>query len=107
MAFAREWKRLGDIRGEWDFRSDIVKDAADIWRAHWVWGTGPGTFTEVFPYYQSETFAERSIRHAHCEPVQFLAEFGVAGGFGVLVALGLLLSAPGKAPSPAGCFTCC
>ncbi len=104
LGFAREWKHLGDIRGEWEFRFGIVKDTVGMWRDHWVWGTGPGTFTEVFPYYQSESFEGRSIRHAHCEPVQFLSEFGVAGGIGVLMALGLLLSATRKVPSSARDF---
>lgn len=101
MAFAREWKHLGDIRGEWEFRSGIVKDTVGMWRDHQVWGTGPGTYEVAFPYYQSAGFEGRLIRHAHCEPIQFLSEFGVAGGIGLLAAMGLLLSATRKACPPA------
>ena len=78
-AFWNEWQRWGAIGQEWNYRFGIVKGAWAAWREQPVWGTGPGTFAAVFPYYRSETFANRSILHAHCEPIQFLAEFGVAG----------------------------
>ena len=97
MAFAREWQHPGDIQSEWAFRYGILKDALAAWRAHPVWGTGPGTFSAVYPYYQSEMFQGRSILHAHCEPVQFLSEFGVAGSLWVGMAVWLALSVRGRA----------
>ena len=66
-----------------------------------MWGIGPGTFPAAFPYYQSAAFEGRSILHAHCEPVQFLVEFGVAGALIVLAAVALALSARGPAPAGA------
>lgn len=90
-AFAREWRQVETIAREWTFRSGILRDALAMWRNHWVWGTGPGTFSAVYPYYQSPAFAGQTILHAHSEPVQFLSEFGVAGGawIGMAILLGL------------------
>ena len=100
-AFWREWRQIDVIGQEWAFRSGILKDALGAWRDHPVWGIGPGTFPAVFPYYQSAAFEGRSILHAHCEPIQFLVEFGVAGALIVLVAVALALSARGPAPAGA------
>lgn len=98
VAFAREWNHLGDIRSEWAFRSGILKDTLAAWRGAPIWGTGPGTFPTVFPYYQSAMFTGKTILHAHCEPVQFLSEFGVAGGLWMACAAWLGLSATRKNP---------
>lgn len=101
-AFAREWQHLAAIRGEWTFRSGILKDALAAWWAQPIWGTGPGTFSTIFPYYRSALFQDQAILHAHCEPVQFLAEFGVVGGLCMSLAALLLASAPRKSqPVPA------
>ena len=100
-AFWVEWPRLGVVAQEWAYRSGMVKDALAAWMERPVWGTGPGSFTAVFPYYQSELFAGRTILHAHCEPAQFLMEFGVAGLAVLAVALGLLAVGRGACP-PAG-----
>lgn len=99
-AFWREWRQIEVIGQEWAFRSGILKDALAAWRDHPAWGIGPGTFPAAFPYYQSAAFEGRSILHAHCEPIQFLVEFGAAGALIVLAAVALALSARG--PSPAG-----
>ena len=99
-AFWREWRQIEVIGQEWAFRSGILKDALAAWRDHPAWGIGPGTFSAAFPYYQSAAFEGRSILHAHCEPIQFLVEFGVAGALVVLAAVALAFSARG--PSPTG-----
>ena len=96
QAFGREWRKLPAIGQEWAFRSGILKDTLAAWREQPVWGTGPGTFTTVFPYYQSEMFAGKTILHAHGEPVQFLMEFGMAGVLVVVAVAGLLLAARGS-----------
>ncbi len=44
------------------YRSGMLKDALAAWRDRPVWGTGPGTFSTVFPFYQSELFTGRTIR---------------------------------------------
>jgi O-antigen ligase len=89
-AFAREWQQIASIQREWAFRFGMVQDTWASWQAHPWWGIGPGAFTDVFPYYQSEMFKGKEILHAHCEPVQFLAEYGVAGGAWVLGSLWLM-----------------
>jgi O-antigen ligase len=99
-AFAREWHHLGDPWRELAFRASILKDVLATWWDRPVWGIGPGTFSVVFPYYQSAAFQGHTILHAHCEPMQFLAEFGLAGGLWVALAAGLALTAKGgRAPA--------
>ena len=93
LAFIREWPHLGAIRGEAAFRFGILKDALAAWQAQAAWGVGPGAFSTVFPYYQSAVFQDHAILHAHCEPIQFLVEFGWAGGLWVWLAAGLAFSA--------------
>jgi O-antigen ligase len=97
-ALAREWRELGDARREVAFRAAIVRETLSIWRAQPVWGTGPGTYPVVFPYYASGVLENRTIRHAHCEPVQFLAEFGWAGGLWMAAAAGLALMGSRRKP---------
>ena len=92
-AFWREWRQIEVVGQEWAFRSGILKDALGAWREQPAWGIGPGTFPVVFPYYQSAAFEGHTILHAHCEPVQFLVEFGVAGAIIVAVAVALALAA--------------
>ncbi len=94
-AFWAEWPQLGIVAKEWAYRSGMAKNALAAWRERPVWGTGPGSFAAVFPYYQSDLFAGRTILHAHCEPVQFLMEYGVAGLAVLLAGVGLLASARG------------
>jgi hypothetical protein len=97
LAFAREWRQWGDIQNEWVFRSTILKDSLAAWRDHRFWGTGPGTFSAAYPYFQSALLQGRTLLHAHCEPVQFLSEFGLAGGLWVGLAAGLACSGRNRA----------
>lgn len=100
-AFAREWRQFGDIAREWNFRLAILTDTLRIWLAQPAWGTGPGSFPAVFPYYQSELLNGRTILHAHCEPVQMLSEYGWAGLGWLAGATGLALSANPRHDRPA------
>lgn len=100
-AFWREWRQIEVVGREWAFRSGILKDALVAWREQPAWGTGPGTFPAVFPFYQSAAFEGKTILHAHCEPIQFWVEFGVAGALAVAGAVALALSARGPAPAEA------
>ena len=102
LAFVCEWPHLGAIRGEAAFRFGILKDALAAWQAHIAWGIGPGAFSAVFPYYQSAVYQNHSILHAHCEPIQFVVEFGLAGGLWVLLAAGLAFSARNATRVPTG-----
>ena len=101
-AFWVEWPQLGVVAKEWAYRSGMVQNALAAWLERPVWGTGPGSFAAVFPYYQSDLFAGRTILHAHCEPVQFLMEYGVAGLAVLLAAAGLLASARGTRADETG-----
>ncbi len=97
-AFAREWRHVAGLLGEGTFRFGLLRDTLAVWRDSPVWGTGPGTFTTVFPYYQSVLFEGRVILHAHCEPVQWLAESGWAGGGILLAAAWMALGARRRNP---------
>ena len=101
-AFWMEWPQLGVVAKEWAYRSGMAKNALAAWLERPVWGTGPGSFAAVFPYCQSDLFAGRTILHAHCEPVQFLMEYGVAGLAVLLAGVGLLASARGVRTDSSG-----
>ena len=100
-AFWREWRQIAVIGQEWAFRSGILKDALAAWRDHPAWGVGPGAFPVAFPYYQSAAFEGRTILHAHCEPIQFLVEYGLAGTLVVAGAVALALAARRTGPAKA------
>jgi len=90
LALAAAALAAGRFRGipapeEWAFRGRIVRDTLAIWRDRPVWGVGPGSFAVAFPFYQTETARPLRLLHAHCEPAQFLAEFGTLGA---LIAIG-------------------
>ena len=91
QAFGREWRPGGVVAREWAYRAGILNDALTAFRERPAWGIGPGTFSAVFPYYQSAAFEGQTLLHAHCEPVQFLVEYGWAGTLVVLAAVALLL----------------
>ncbi len=76
------------VRGDLQFRARIFADTLAIWRDNPWWGTGPGSFTQVFPYYQSEALSRHAVRHAHNDPLQFLSEYGLLGGGLTLLCLG-------------------
>lgn len=68
------------------FRFLMSRDAWRIVQDHPIFGTGPGTFTVVMPYYQSPELGNVQVVHAHNEYIQWLSEVGWVG-----VALGVLL----------------
>ena len=93
IGFTREWLSGSVWRREFGFRGQLLADTVKVWLAHPWWGTGPGTFSIVFPYYQSAELAGHQVTHAHCEPLQYLAEFGVLGGVLGLCAVAVSLLA--------------
>jgi hypothetical protein len=93
VVLAREFQRRADVASEIQFRLAILRDVGRTWLDRPAWGTGPGSFTAVFPYYQAELFRGQAVLHAHCEPAQGLAEYGWAGLLWLGGAVGLVLSA--------------
>jgi O-antigen ligase len=91
VRMAREWIHLVRIGQEVPFRGQILADVLSMWKAHPWWGTGPGSFTAVFPYYQSVPLEKYFFAHAHCEPLEFLSEYGLLGGGIFLTAVACIL----------------
>ncbi len=73
------------LAGDLHFRGTILADTLKMWRDRPIWGTGPGTFPWVFPFFQSLPAERYSILHAHCDPLELFAEYGVLGS-SVLIA---------------------
>lgn len=78
------------IGNEFSFRGKILKDTVAMWKDNPFWGSGPGSFAAVFPYYQSLPVEEYFFRHAHCEPLQFLAEYGLLGCLILIAGIALI-----------------
>jgi O-antigen ligase len=70
---------------------DTVRIAADFP----LFGTGYGTFAEVYPSYQT-AHPGREVRHAHNDWLQLAAEGGLAGSVAVLVLVGSYGSAAAR-----------
>ena len=87
------WPRMGmgaGLASEISFRLQVLQDTVSMCLDRPLWGTGPGTFASVFPYYQSSSVETHYFQHAHCEPLEFLAEFGVLGALSLLAVIGTL-----------------
>lgn len=70
-------------------RIGIAKVSADMVQEHWLAGTGLGSFTEVYHFYEDPAAIERVyIAHAHNDYLEWLIETGIAGA--VLLAAFLL-----------------
>jgi O-antigen ligase len=60
-------------------RRDLWIAAAQMWRDHFWWGTGPAHYNYVFPAYRSEIIQMQPDR-AHSDYLNLLADWGTAGG---------------------------
>lgn len=69
------------------FRGSVLLDTWSIIKDNPVWGCGPGSFSWVFPYYQSLPPEKYFLMHAHCDPLQIVSEYGILGGFVVMALL--------------------
>ncbi len=98
VSLIRNHQLLGAAGGDLEFRSVVRSDTSSMWRSRKWWGTGPGTFATVFPYYQTLPVERFYFRHAHCEPLQFLAEFGILGGVLAILGVGLILKGASRRP---------
>jgi O-antigen ligase len=67
-------------------RTDVWADTLRMATDFPLFGTGFGTFAEVYPRYQT-AHAGRTVEYAHSDWVQLLAEGGLAGTLAVLALL--------------------
>lgn len=81
------WHGFAPLVEQFTFRWQVVTDTFAIFKEHLWWGTGPGSFAAVFPYYQTLPVAKHFFAHAHCEPIEFLSEYGLLGS-GVVLGVG-------------------
>ena len=58
-------------------RTEVLKDAPKMIADFPVFGTGFGTFIDIFPKYK--TFESKTYRFAHNEPLQLAVETGILG----------------------------
>ncbi len=88
MASARAFRSIAE---DLAFRGALWRNTLALWRSRPTWGSGPASFSAVFPYYQSDALGSHYFHHAHSDPLQFLAEYGVLGGGVTLIAAVLVL----------------
>lgn len=74
-----------------DDRWTILSSALQGIGSFFPWGSGAGTFPEVYRLFQPLELGRFSIDHAHNEYLQWLVEGGLMGGFILLLLLALYL----------------
>ncbi len=74
-------------------RAELVRAGGEMFRDHWLFGTGPGTFPALYHLYRP---SEHSVwqTHLHCDWLQALATWGVMGFTLLAAALVVLLLTP-------------
>ncbi|MSP55130.1 MAG: tetratricopeptide repeat protein, partial [Myxococcales bacterium] len=78
-------------------RAAIWRDTLTMLPQFWLAGSGAGTFGDALrPFRTDNTFA--TIRHAHNDPLEWVAETGLVGLGAAVVALMLLWPGPVKEP---------
>ncbi|MBI1399417.1 O-antigen ligase family protein [Hyphomonas sp.] len=61
-------------------RVGIARTSAEILRNHWKFGTGLGTFEQVYHLYENpKTVTSTYVAHAHNDYLEWLIETGIAG----------------------------
>ncbi|HEY8463697.1 MAG TPA: O-antigen ligase family protein [Bacillota bacterium] len=58
------------------YRWRIWQGVAEALREHWFWGTGPGSFFRIYPWFQVKVTPSQ---HAHSFYLQFWLEYGLVG----------------------------
>ena len=76
--FASRFAAIGNELPGSGARTDIWRGAIALWQAFPWLGTGLGTFGDLSPATQSATVPGR-VEHAHCDPLELLAETGLVG----------------------------
>lgn len=101
----REFATIQRLDSELVFRGRICASTWNLFRSNWVSGCGAGTFSIAYRYFQPEE-VKGFVRHAHCDPLQSLAELGAPGFAAAAATLVLVLRRPGSRRSgpsqPAG-----
>ena len=64
----------------WWARLDLARSALPYIGDYPVFGSGLGTFRDVFPRYQSPYFGDRAAHYLHNDWLQLFCEMGVIGG---------------------------
>jgi O-antigen ligase len=77
---------------EQDLPSRVIvwKDTFKLVRAHPYWGSGPGSFEDVYTRVQTSGLTMR-LNHAHDDYLEFGAEWGVPGALLLIGLIGLVL----------------
>jgi len=78
----------GDVNLDIFMRVKVWSAAARMWLDHFWWGVGPGHFNEFFNEYRPAVVQLRA-GWVHCDYLNLLVDWGVVGGFLVLIALAL------------------
>ena len=82
--------------GWWDpGRLRMGQAAIDVFRGHWLAGSGGGTFDEASQAVRSDTQFE-AWSHAHHDGMEWLAETGLVGCVALVAAALLLAGSPGR-----------
>lgn len=84
-----------------DERMKLLRAGLDIFRENWLWGTGPGSFPAMYFLYRPDNHAVW-LAQMHCDWLQTLATYGVAGSILLGAALVALIFSPaqsGKLPA--------
>lgn len=84
-------ERYRTLEGDYVARLSVWKETLSLIQAHPLFGTGLGTFPDVYPSVQT-THVTRFVNHAHNDYLEVTAELGIIGAgllFGlILVVLG-------------------
>ncbi|GAB4143356.1 MAG: hypothetical protein Fur0037_10930 [Planctomycetota bacterium] len=87
-SLAARMRYVGDELAQGASRPAIWLGAIRLWLAFPWLGTGLGTYGDISPATQDPSIAGR-IEHAHSDPLELLAESGIAGFAALLLALGI------------------
>lgn len=68
------------------FRTALYLAGLHMLRDWWPWGTGLGSFQNVYPAYQS-AYVHGIVQHVHSDPLELFLDIGVLGFGAVFVAL--------------------
>ena len=89
-----KFKTVFYSEGEIQYRKKLYASVLDMFESRRFVGTGVGTFALAFPFYQNPDIPG-FFQHAHCDPLEVLAELGILG-FLLMVLLLLSMVSPAR-----------